>query len=250
MDELTACLRRSAKTDSAFIGHSRKPWELVRGTSQQPIMVAVDAKASAELVLHLPGSLRWVQVDKEDSSDQWSVGIVGNDSQEWKEAIIGLGRLLKEIRETLDILPGDTTFQQPQVEVNHTLFFNRKRFTKKSIAVKYYAEEEITDACGDNVVLRSRVPVALKFLGLNQLLEIGLEDFKEAQLVDVGFMVKVYRYDKTYIKFDLAELVLLNSSPHVSQHRFEIKPALRKPNATLQEVESLDSDDSEMNMQD
>lgn len=46
------------------------------------------------------------------------------------DAILGLGRLMKAIREALDILPWDINFQQSHVEVVQTLLFIRKRSIK------------------------------------------------------------------------------------------------------------------------
>ncbi len=224
-----------------------KPWELVPGSLQRPIAVAVQAKPSQELVIHLPGSLTWVQLEKEDAVDQWSVGIAGNDSKEWGDAVSKLQQLMREIRFALDILPGDMSCSQPKLE-GSTIFFNRKRFTKKSVAEKYYEGQEISYSCGGNVVLQSRTPIALNALGLNRLASVPLSDFKVGYLVDVGFMVKVFKYDKTFIKFDLAELVLLQASPRMETPRVDMKPALRRANAEEEEQGFSDSDDSDMNM--
>jgi len=61
---------------------------------------------------------------------------------------------------------------------------------------------------------------------------------------------KVYRYDKTYIKFDLAELVPLKFQSSCFTAQIRNQTGFAEANATLQEVESLDSDDSDMNIQD
>jgi len=91
-------------------------------------------------------------------------------------------------------------------------------------------------------------PIALNALGLNRLASVPLSDFKVGYLVDVGFMVKVFKYDKTFIKFDLAELVLLQASPRMETPRVDMKPALRRANAEEEEQGFSDSDDSDMNM--
>jgi len=223
------------------------PWEINKSTAERPLLVAVKKKPNTELIIHLPGIAQWIDLS---NGDQWSIGLGGNGSQEWQDTLARLETLLKDVSYALGFLPGDNGIVSPRIDSSRITFFNEKKFVKKTVQEKHFPGEQVLEETGELVLLKCRVPIALKNIGVQQLKQIRLEYICVGQVVDVGFAIKVFTYGKTYVKLELAEVVLLERRTEEIGKATQITQALRTANVeegSESELSELESD-LEMNM--